>query len=122
MYGAAPIFLRKFKMPIWFFDIISESHNGILIIENRAEIHKFLFFVFVFFSRTFPHRTRPKPHLFNENGHKMESVSNSVLGIKKDSGFLRHCLVVHRCFTFFAFGWVIGSMKKLKCATTFIIV
>lgn len=63
-------------------------HYGLLVMENRAEIHNFLFFVYVFFHRTFPHRTRPKPHLFDENGHKMGGVSNSVLGIKKTADFV----------------------------------
>lgn len=60
---------------------------GLLFIENRAEVHNFLFFVYVFFHRTFPHRTHQKPHLFYENGHKMDSVSNSVLDIKKTADF-----------------------------------
>lgn len=56
--------------------------------ENRVEDYKFLFFMYVFFSRTFPHRTSAKQHLFYENGHKMGSMSNSVLGIKKTADFV----------------------------------
>lgn len=67
--------------------------------ENRVEIHKFLSFSYVFFHRTFPHRASAKLHLFNEKSHKMGSVSNSVLSIKRQR-ILHHCLVVNRCFTF----------------------
>lgn len=70
MCVAAPIF--------YAFVGKKKVQYGLLFIENRAEVHKFLSFLYVFFYRTFSHRTSAETHLFNENGHKMGSVSNTV--------------------------------------------
>ena len=83
--------------------------------ENRVEDYKFLFFMYVFFNRTYPHRTSTKSHLFYENGHKMGSVSNSVLGIKKTADFEPLSYSSSVCYIFFTFGWVMGVWKNKMC-------